>query len=68
MKKNIFLVMMVVAFVGSLSSCAKCLKCKNSVESIKVCTKDNEDQASLDDSKLYYESDGYKCTMSSGGL
>ena len=56
------------AGVCSLNSCAKCLKCTNSVESIKFCTKDKEDQANLDNEKLYYEADGYKCTSSSGGL
>ena len=59
-----------LVFVGvcSLNSYAKCLKCKNSTESQKFCTKNNEDQADLDVAKVYYESNGYKCAISTGSL
>jgi hypothetical protein len=67
MKKLLFSAL-VIAGMASLNSCAKCLKCKNSTESQKFCTKDNEDQADLDLAKVYYESNGYKCTISTGGL
>ena len=67
MKKFLFSAL-VIAGIASLNSCAKCVHCKNAIESQKFCTKDKEDQADLDDAKLYYEAQGYKCTLSSGGL
>ncbi|MFN8315955.1 MAG: hypothetical protein U0T32_05865 [Chitinophagales bacterium] len=67
MKKLLFFAL-VIAGITSLNSCAKCLKCKNSTESQKFCTKNNEDQADLDVAKVYYESNGYKCAISTGSL